>query len=162
MNAIRPATADDLEVLTALETEIFGADAWSPQLFADELSAQFRTYLVMTDERGAIIGYAGLFAPGAEGDIQTIAVTEAHRGTGLGRELLTALIDEASARHVTQLFLEVREDNEAAQQLYRSNGFEVIGERPGYYQPGNVSALVMRCALPRQSAAPVSEESQDA
>lgn len=161
MNAIRPATAADLEVLTRLEIEIFGADAWSPQLFAEELSAQFRSYLVMTDDHGTIIGYAGLFAPGAEGDIQTIAVTEAHRGKGLGRELLAALIDEASTRNVTQLFLEVREDNEPAQQLYRSNGFEVIGERPAYYQPGNVSAVVMRRALPRRAVASASEESHD-
>ena len=40
-------------------------------------------------------------------------------------------------------------DNPGAQALYLSLGFEQIAERPGYYQPDNVDALVMRLRIPR-------------
>ena len=42
------------------------------------------------------------------------------------------------------MLLEVRVDNIRAQKLYERFGFEPIGFRRGYYQPGNVDALVMR------------------
>ena len=42
------------------------------------------------------------------------------------------------------MLLEVRVDNVRAQKLYERFGFEPIGFRRGYYQPGNVDALVMR------------------
>ncbi|MGX1271827.1 ribosomal protein S18 acetylase RimI-like enzyme [Streptomyces phaeoluteigriseus] len=40
--------------------------------------------------------------------------------------------------------LECRVDNVRAQKLYQRFGFQPIGFRRGYYQPGNVDALVMR------------------
>jgi ribosomal-protein-alanine N-acetyltransferase len=47
--------------------------------------------------------------------------------------------------------LECRVDNARAQKLYERFGFEAIGFRRGYYQPGNVDAVVMR--LPDPAAA---------
>ena len=51
---------------------------------------------------------------------------------------------------VAACFLEVDEANAAAVRLYRSLGFEVVGERKGYYQAsqaGEGTALVMRVQL---------------
>ncbi len=157
MSEIRRASIADAAVIAAMEAELFGTDAWSPEMVADELRADHRAYFALLDD-GDVIGYAGLFAPGAEGDIQTIAVATQHRGKGLGKALLAALMTEAHARGVTQLFLEVRADNVPAQQLYLAHGFEVIGERPGYYQPGNVSAMVMRCRLTSATVQPGEQE----
>ena len=44
------------------------------------------------------------------------------------------------ARRMT---LEVRASNEAAQGLYRSFGFEVVGRRPRYYSDDGEDALIM-------------------
>src|SRR5690606_3294 len=52
----------------------------------------------------AVLGYGGLFAPGLDGDIQTIALTPSARGRGLGRALMNALLNEADARGVEQIF----------------------------------------------------------
>ena len=38
-------------------------------------------------------------------------------------------------------------DNEAAQKLYESEGFSVIGTRKGYYAGGRMDAVVMRLDL---------------
>ena len=50
-------------------------------------------------------------------------------------------------RGAARLFLDVRADNPGAQTLYEALGFEPIAVRPGYYQPDNVDAVVMRHTL---------------
>lgn len=158
MTGIRRASLADLEVIAKMESDLFGGEAWSKRMVADELTAEYRAYFALTDDHNQVIGYAGLFAPGTEGDVQTIAVHPTHQGQGYGRQLLNVLIDEARLRGVRELFLEVRADNEIAHGLYRSVGFEVIGERSNYYQPGNVSAVVMRLRMSTGASANTGQE----
>jgi [ribosomal protein S18]-alanine N-acetyltransferase len=145
------ANLEDLPEMILWESEIFGTDAWSPELLVAEISYPDNYYLVAKkDEHDAVVGYAGLRAPlrgGDQGDIQTLAVEPAHRGGGLGRMLLEALLHEARARGIREVFLEVRADNEAAIGLYESSGFQSIDRRVGYYQPDGVDAIVMRLEL---------------
>ncbi|MEU4685161.1 GNAT family N-acetyltransferase [Streptomyces xinghaiensis] len=101
---------------------------------------------------GRIVGYGGLAASGGTGDVQTIAVTRSHWGTGLGARLLTGLLAAASAFACEEVLLEVRVDNTRAQRLYERFGFRPLGIRRGYYQPGNVDALVMRRTAPGPAA----------
>lgn len=156
---IRAATPADLDPIMAIERAEFPTDAWSAGMMREELDSPHGHYLVEEDA-GRIRGYAGLRAPAraADGDVQTIAVSGAHRGAGLGRALLRALISEADARHVRDLFLEVRADNPVAQALYASEGFEEVGRRAAYYQPDGVDALVMRLDVPRRRARVAGEE----
>jgi ribosomal-protein-alanine N-acetyltransferase len=56
-------------------------------------------------------------------------------------------VDEARRRQADEVLLEVRVDNEAAQKLYDSEGFSMIGIRKGYYDHGRVDAVVMRLGL---------------
>lgn len=97
---------------------------------------------------GRIVGYAGLAAIDGTGDVQTIAVAYDHWGTGLGARLLTELLTTATDFECREVLLEVRVDNTRAQRLYERFGFEPVGVRRGYYQPGNVDALVMRLTDP--------------
>jgi ribosomal-protein-alanine N-acetyltransferase len=136
-------TRGDLGAVLRLEHELFGDEAWSRQMLNGELAQQpdSRHYLVAEDG-GAVIGYAGLLAAGAQADVLTIAVALPRWGEGTG--LLDALLAEAARRGCTEIFLEVRTDNTRAQQLYRRYGFAEIGIRKGYYQPSGADALVMR------------------
>jgi ribosomal-protein-alanine N-acetyltransferase len=135
----------DVAAVVPLERELFGATAWSAEVFWAEL-AQTRTrwYVVDEDDDGTLLGYAGLLHTGSEGDVQTIAVAPAAQGRGVGRRLLTALLAEAARRGCTSVMLEVRADNAAAVALYERFGFERISVRRGYYRPGGVDAWVMR------------------
>ncbi|WP_307859065.1 ribosomal protein S18-alanine N-acetyltransferase [Desertivibrio insolitus] len=153
--ALRPAASDDLDAIMAIETAVFVNDAWSPAAMRRDLANPSCHYLVAVDESDAVVGYAGLLAAAGtgEGDIQTIAVAPTARRTGLGRRLMTALLDEARRRRVREVFLDVRVDNPNAQALYRSLGFEEIGVRKRYYQPDDVDALVMRLQLPKEEVA---------
>jgi len=139
------AVLEDLPEMIEQEALIFGSDAWSPELMVEEVSHPLNHYLVArTEQEGAFAGYAGLRATVDSGDIQTIAVVGDHRGQGLGRTLLRALLDQARERGARDVFLEVRADNPAAIALYESEGFVTLDRRVGYYQPDGVDALVMR------------------
>ena len=166
----------DIEPVLELEKDLFPEDAWSRGMFWSDLAhargpEATRRYFVAEDE-GAdgsrrIIGYAGLATAGTESDtgsatgadVQTIAVAREHWGTGLGAVLLTELLRAATAFECAEVMLECRVDNVRAQKLYERFGFEPIGFRRGYYQPGNVDALVMRlrdpsAAVPSAPSAP--------
>jgi len=142
---LRRATPDDLDAIMALEQATFPADAWSRATMAAELTGPHGYYLVVDADTG-IDGYAGLLAPEGAGqaDIQTVAVAEHARRRGIGRALVTALLDEARRRGAAEVFLEVRADNPGAQALYASLGFEPIAVRPEYYRPDGVDAVIMR------------------
>ncbi|MER5792492.1 ribosomal protein S18-alanine N-acetyltransferase [Streptomyces sp. NPDC001980] len=165
----------DIDPVLELEKDLFPEDAWSRGMFWSELAhargpGATRRYLVaLEDDR--IVGYGGLVAQGAAsddsgstavGDIQTIAVRRDQWGTGLGAELLTELLRAATAFECAEVMLECRVDNIRAQKLYERFGFEPIGFRRGYYQPGNVDALVMRLTTGQpgsgSASGPTSEE----
>ncbi len=104
--------------------------------------------LLALDERGLPVGAAWyrLFPREEPGygflDEQTpelsIAVVPSRRGKGLGKELLTALMDRARADGYKALSLSVEKDNPALH-LYERHGFAKVGEA------GN--AYTMRAAL---------------
>lgn len=148
----------DIEPVLGLERELFPEDAWSPGMFWSELAhargPQATRSYVVAEEAGRIVGYAGLAAAGGLGDVQTIAVSKDQWGTGLGSRLLTDLLGHASAFECAEVLLEVRVDNTRAQKLYERFGFEPIGFRRGYYQPGNIDALVMRLTTTTDPADP--------
>ena len=138
----------DLDAVLALENALFPDDAWSPGMFWSELarargSDANRRYLV-AELDGRLVGYGGLAAVDGTGDIQTIATARDQWGSGLGGRLLGELLSAATAFECHEVLLEVRVDNLRAQRLYERFGFAPLGFRRGYYQPGNVDALVMR------------------
>ncbi|MFD0316775.1 ribosomal protein S18-alanine N-acetyltransferase [Streptomyces flavalbus] len=145
----------DIGPVLELERDLFPEDAWSRGMFWSELAhargpGATRRYLVAT-EGDRLVGYAGLAAAGELADVQTIAVARDRWGTGLGSRLLTELLRAATAFECAEVMLECRVDNAPARRLYERFGFEVIGQRRGYYQPGNVDALVMRLTDPATS-----------
>jgi ribosomal-protein-alanine N-acetyltransferase len=155
----------DIDPVLELEKDLFPEDAWSRGMFWSELAhargpGATRRYVVAENAEnagstenagGRMVGYAGLAASGDLADIQTIAVARDHWGTGLGATLLTELLKAATDFECAEVMLECRIDNIRAQKLYERFGFEAIGFRRGYYQPGNVDALVMRLTDPANS-----------
>ncbi|MEU6842529.1 ribosomal protein S18-alanine N-acetyltransferase [Streptomyces sp. NPDC046716] len=138
----------DIDPVLALEKDLFPDDAWSRGMFWSELAhargvGSTRRYVVAYDG-DRLLGYGGLAAADDLADVQTIAVARDQWGTGLGARLLEELLRHATAFEAAEVMLEVRVDNTRAQKLYERFGFEPIGFRRGYYQPGNVDALVMR------------------
>jgi ribosomal-protein-alanine N-acetyltransferase len=99
------------------------------------------------DAAGELVGYAGLWFDGYDGQVMTIGTRTSAQGRGVGRLLLDALLEHARGLRAESVLLEVRVDNEPALRLYERAGFERFGRRKGYYQPENVDAWTMRLSL---------------
>lgn len=68
-----------------------------------------------------------------EAELLLVAVAPHARGQGLGSALLAQALKDSRNRGAGRMFLEVRENNQAARSLYHSAGFFDIGKRPDYY-----------------------------
>ncbi|MHA7188732.1 ribosomal protein S18-alanine N-acetyltransferase [Arthrobacter sp. MDT2-16] len=143
---LRSLTFEDIETIGRLEDELFPTDAWPLDMFYTEFfQPETRRYIV-AEVDGVPVGYAGVMVIDTTADIQTIGVLPRFEGQGIGRALLTELLDEARRRGAETVMLEVRADNPRAQELYSRFGFVKIHTRKRYYRDG-VDAWVMRLVL---------------
>ena len=93
------------------------------------------------------LAYAGMQVVLDEGAITNVATHTDHRGRGLGRAMLSALLEEAKRMGVVTVTLEVRPTNAPAIALYERLGFTVVGKRKHFYTAPVEDALVMLCTL---------------
>jgi ribosomal-protein-alanine N-acetyltransferase len=147
MITYRQANAFDLPVFVSLDKELFPYSPWSASQYKEEFSAPTRYFVVAIDEQQNIIGYAGVFAPGAsEADVLTIGVVPTERGKGIARRLMAMITDWASQQGSTAMMLEVKVDNVEAIGLYESLGYSKLNVRRDYFGAG-LDAVVMRLEL---------------
>ncbi len=143
---IRPATAADAGALAAIERACF-TDPWTAAGILETI--QYGTARAFLAEfSGEVAGYLMARISGEEGEILNLAVLPEHRRQGVARALLGSGLTELLASGVREAYLEVRESNTAAIELYRNQGFRPVGLRPGYYRDPREDALVLRTALP--------------
>ena len=140
-----PLTRTDAARCAELESQLFdGDDPWPARAFLAELEAKHNHYVAARSD-DKLVGYGGIARLGRkkpyEYEIHTIGVDAAHQGQGIGRQLLTALLEYANGGTI---FLEVRTDNDAAISLYESVGFVRVGMRRRYYRASGADAYTMR------------------
>lgn len=139
---ISPMQPADLRAVLRIETLSFSTQ-WPQNAFASEIGENKLAHYFVGRLDGEIVAYGGIWVILEDSHITTIAVNPEHRGRKLGEELLAYLLREAIARGAAWITLEVRETNEAAQNLYRKYGFTTVSTRRGYYSDNNENALVM-------------------
>lgn len=116
---------------------------WSRWAYTAELTENDRARYLVARVGERVVGYIGVWLVADEGHITNIAVHPLYRNRGIGRMLLSAMIDLVRSSRGRRLTLEVRVSNVVAQHLYESVGFVGVGVRPGYYQDNNEDALIM-------------------
>ena len=106
--------------------------AWSDDVWRQRLADDRRLQLIARVQ-GRPIGIVGGYLGSEEGDdsvavVFGMYVTSEHRGRGIGRLLLTSLIDRLLAfPHISTIRLRVTETQDPARRLYESVGFQVVG-----------------------------------
>ena len=138
---IREANEKDIDAMEAIETASFSVP-WSRQAFEESFENRY-TKMFVAEDGDQVVGYSviGLIVPDAE--ILNVAVDQEYRRQGIGEMLFDTLIALGDKEDVSDFFLEVRESNEAAIELYRKKGMEVIGRRKDYYQMPVEDAVLM-------------------
>jgi ribosomal-protein-alanine N-acetyltransferase len=147
---VRAAKPSDLEPVTALDADLFGADAWSPTAMAAELGAEESRFVVVAMSGTALTGYAILLTLGEVADVQRIGVAREAQRSGVGSMLLNVLVASAVGSGCARMLLEVSAENLSASAFYHRHGFSEVARRPGYYS-GGAAAVVMARDLSRRT-----------
>ena len=143
---LRNVRPSDIDALVAIESASFG-DPWNRNAFIDLLDDP-RACFLLADRGGVVRGYVVAWFVLDEGEIGNLAVSEAARRQGVGAQLLDGAIKAARAASIVSLYLEVRDSNLPARNLYASRGFVEIGRRRDYYRRPREDALVLRLEVP--------------
>ena len=141
---IRRMRTEDLDAVTAIERATF-AIPWSRESFRQELERNVAARYLVAERGGQVIGYAGAWIILDESHITNIAVAEAWRGRGIGKQLTRALLQYLSNLGAAYATLEVRVSNERARNMYRELGFVSVGRRKRYYEDNGEDAFLMVC-----------------
>jgi len=143
---VRPMKAGDLEQIMRIELAMYPFP-WTQRIFEDCLRVGYRCHVGEVD--GDVAGY-GVMSTGAnEAHILNLCVSEEFQRRGLGREMLSFLLDEADTLEVHDVFLEVRPSNIGAITLYEQMGFNQVGQRKNYYptETGHEDAIIYAASL---------------
>jgi [ribosomal protein S18]-alanine N-acetyltransferase len=149
---IRPMRGLDLAEVVAIERSSYQFP-WSEGIFRDCLRVGYVCRVVTVSRQ--VMAYGVMSFGAGEAHILNLCVGQVYRCRGVGKRLLAALVERASAAGMAEAFLEVRPSNTAAIRLYQSMGFEQVGMRRGYYQAvgGREDAAVLKRQL-REPDAP--------
>ena len=139
---IQPARIEDLAEVVEIERACFN-DPWSADSFASALRERAVYFRVLRAE-GRVAGYVVAWFVADEGEIANLAVSPSKRRQGLGMALLDETLQDAGRLGVKNMYLEVRNSNEAARALYASRGFDEVGRRRNYYRKPVEDAIVLR------------------
>jgi ribosomal-protein-alanine N-acetyltransferase len=145
----RPMSLADIPAVGAVERASYPFP-WSEGVFRDCVRVGY--FCRVVEAGGEVAGYGIMSFGAGEAHILNICVRSDLRSAGVGRRLMTYLLDHARQEHMQDVFLEVRPSNKVAIRLYEQLGFTRIGLRKGYYQAvgGREDALVYKLALAPQ------------
>ena len=142
--------AADLPAIMPVMASAFGTEfgeAWTESQCLGVVSMP-GSHLVIA-RRESAIGFALSRVIIDECELMLLAVNAQSQRSGIGRDLLDAIIGDARGAKATSVFLEVRSGNPAIS-LYASTGFVEVGRRRGYYRGAlgeTFDALTYRLAL---------------
>lgn len=144
--AVRTALPRDVPRIAAIEDASF-PDPWSDQDFEELLTSPSILGWVASLSRSTVSGYLVVRWAAGEAEILNLAVDPGARRRGVAKALLDHGFSSLVGRSVEEVFLEVRQSNRPAVELYRRHGFALVGVRRGYYRKPVEDALVLRRRL---------------
>jgi len=140
--SIAPMRRDDLEEVLAIEREVFSVP-WSRRAFLVEVEDKEISIPRVARLGEPVVGYAITWRVVDELHIGNLAVAPAAQKRGIGRAILTHLLDVAREQALAYATLEVRVSNVAAIALYERSGFRPVAMRRRYYPDNGEDAMVM-------------------
>jgi ribosomal-protein-alanine N-acetyltransferase len=147
--AIEQMTEHDLLAVVEIEEES-GLSPWGWDAYHKELQSPEEVIMLVArsdSAGGAVVGFIVSRLIGPELHVYNVAVRPGLRRRGVAARLLRAALEWGQLKGADLAFLEVREGNSAAQNLYRGCGFAVAGLRRQYYAAPVEDALLMSVSL---------------
>lgn len=124
-------TEDMLDAILPIENVAF-SHPWTRGNFADALRSGYTGRVLVQGE--TVLGYFIAMQIVDEVHLLNLTVSPLYQGQGLARALLDQLHHwSRHTAHAQWLWLEVRESNTRARQIYERHGFNQVGARKKYY-----------------------------
>jgi ribosomal-protein-alanine N-acetyltransferase len=156
MIRVRPARSQDVPRLIEIASHSPTAARWNEKDYAKlfTLGARSGLLALVIQEGDQVMGLlvGRQIAPDdAAWEIENVAVSGPARRRGLGSHLLGEFLRLVRERGGQDVFLEVRESNQAARTLYEKWAFVEAGRRKAYYSDPCEDALILRFSFPQPS-----------
>jgi ribosomal-protein-alanine N-acetyltransferase len=146
--AREPMRVADLDAVLVIERQAYEFP-WTRGNFIDSLAAGYRAEVLRRAD-GGLCAYCVAMRGVDEMHLLNLTVAPGWQHRGLARDLLAALVADSRAAGAAWLWLEVRESNQRAREVYRRYGFTQAGWRRAYYPAAagrREDACVMRLPL---------------
>ena len=129
-----PLTLARLDALLEVEQRAH-SHPWTRGNFTDAMASGYQIQLLMGDEQilGYFVGMLGV----DEVHLLNITVNPAFQRQGWARVLLDALALWSRQKDAQWIWLEVRDSNARAREVYLKHGFAEVGLRKNYYPNPN-------------------------
>jgi ribosomal-protein-alanine N-acetyltransferase len=144
---LRTMTPEDLDAVMAIEQSAY-SHPWSRGNFRDSLNPLFDAHCLWLE--GELLGYFLAMHGVEEMHLLNITVAPARQSQGWGHMMLDALSLLSRSQGAQWLWLEVRQSNVRALQVYERYGFKQVSIRKDYYPAGRQQrehAVVMSLKL---------------
>lgn len=143
---IVPMALEHLDFIWEIEQKAH-SHPWKKSMIRELNSRCAIHHTLLCDDQ--VVGY--FYAQNVVGEVTllNIAIASHQQGKGFGKQLLQFLIDYSEKQQAESIWLEVRESNTVAQNLYRTLDFNEIDRRINYYPTSNgkEDAIIMSCNL---------------
>lgn len=153
---IRKMTLDDVPFVIQLDKMSFSLP-WPERSFRFELTDNPASRCWIAEVDQTIVGMIVAWLLADEVHIATIATHPDFRRQKIASRLLAHTLLRAREEGARSSFLEVRESNLAAQEMYRKFGYAVTGRRRRYYRDNDEDAILMNL----DSLSPLTSASND-
>jgi ribosomal-protein-alanine N-acetyltransferase len=137
-----------LDDIAEIEKQSF-VNPWTKEMLLDSAKNAAVKFKVLIENK-TVAGYYIISTSADETEVLDIAIDPKFRKRSFGQAMLADIKKESNNKKSRVIFLEVRQNNNAAINLYKSFGFKEIGVRKKYYK--NEDALVLKLINHKESA----------
>jgi ribosomal protein S18 acetylase RimI-like enzyme len=143
--AYRPARVPDAYPIALMSRELVEAGlngwSWDPERVARAIQAR-DTIVLVAAVQNPLVGFAIMNFGDTQAHLSLLAVSGSHQRCGIGTQMMHWLEESALVAGISTVNLELRANNHAARDFYRTLGFKDTAYIPGYYR-GIETALRM-------------------
>jgi len=145
---IRKVRKSDVDRIVDIERSWHHLSHWSIDSYYrllndDSFTSSFVAELEEESGSNSIVGFVIFHIAADVSEIYNVAVENGHARFGIGKQLMTAAIEESARRKARKVILEVRKSNNPAINFYLGFTFKIAGERKSYYSNPIEDAYVM-------------------
>ncbi|MDD2445778.1 MAG: GNAT family N-acetyltransferase [Clostridia bacterium] len=152
MYKIEKTTYQDISEIYEISVEQFGENSWNLNLFKDEIdrlktknqNGKRFAYVIRQDEKVVSFIFF-ILTEGMQGldyNIINLATKNKFKNMGFATALLNFAKSLANKNNIRKIWLEVRENNLLAINLYKKFGFYLEYIRKGYYSNGDNACIM--------------------